>query len=861
MADKPKPLRRGRILFSILGLLLGVGVLPLVWTSYKLVSKSRDDLETSLKETQIAKAKTLARQAELYVGGAHSQIVTIARTLGLDAGKVPFAERLKQMDKPVNGLKPIDRYRQGEDRLVYLVVVDPQENSAESGQRLPDSRLTEQVKEGFQRGLHGTPMISVPIVSMAMKEPMIVMGEPVMADGRVMGVVLGVFSLQPIRQMTMDQGGASEVYVVDAGGRIVAHSDPAQEKLAADFSKVPIVAEFLQSRQRTGGTIGFKLDQKEMVGTFIPLTDDSGWGVVVQTDYDTALRTAITLRQQSFQMVAIVTALAVVFGTLFAGEISRPVQKLAEGARRLAGGDYGTRVSVRSRNEVGILADAFNVMGEEIQKAIEEVRRRAEENEELFMGSIRMLANAIDEKDPYTRGHSERVAYYSACCAKHLGMAPAEIRRVHLSGIIHDVGKIGIEDKILRKAAALTDEEYEIMKQHPDEGRAHPGCRAAAQGARRGRPDAPRERRRQRLPAQIEGRRDPAARAHRQRGGRVRRDDDRSAILEGDELRGRHRPAQVPVRKKVRPRLRGRLRAGVPDGRRDAGQGPQGLGGLAPVRHSCADGRRAEDARSRGGARGSSAVGLKENMIRKAVLSVTMAALLPALPASAQSSAEAEMRFSTGVMHLREGRVDLALEEFKKAVKEDGKNPYFQKGLGLAYSAKRDWKSAIAAFRRALELNPYYVDVRNDLAAALIGAGEREAGKKEFLTAYSDPTNPTPEISARNLGQAYFEDKNYAEAANWYRTSLNRNKDYADAYLGLADALSAAGRSEEAVVQLQAAVTQIPTDASLQLALGQALFRAGRFAEARTRLEEVVRKDPGGPLGRAAADQLKSVPK
>jgi Flp pilus assembly protein TadD len=248
-------------------------------------------------------------------------------------------------------------------------------------------------------------------------------------------------------------------------------------------------------------------------------------------------------------------------------------------------------------------------------------------------------------------------------------------------------------------------------------------------------------------------------------------------------------------------------------------------------------------------------------MIRKAVLSVTMAALLPALPASAQSSAEAEMRFSTGVMHLREGRVDLALEEFKKAVKEDGKNPYFQKGLGLAYSAKRDWKSAIAAFRRALELNPYYVDVRNDLAAALIGSGDREAGKKEFLTAYSDPTNPTPEISARNLGQAYFEDRNYPEAVNWYRTSLNRNKDYTDAYLGLADALQASGRSEEAVVQLQAAVTQIPTDASLQLALGQALFRAGRFAEARTRLEEVVRKDPAGALGRAAADQLKSVPK
>jgi HD-GYP domain-containing protein (c-di-GMP phosphodiesterase class II) len=117
-----------------------------------------------------------------------------------------------------------------------------------------------------------------------------------------------------------------------------------------------------------------------------------------------------------------------------------------------------------------VLADAFNLMGEEIQKAILEIQRAAQENKELFMGSIRMLANAIDEKDPYTRGHSERVAYYSACVAKHLGMTPEEVERVHLSGIIHDVGKIGIEDKILRKAAALTDDEYEIMKQHPTKG-------------------------------------------------------------------------------------------------------------------------------------------------------------------------------------------------------------------------------------------------------------------------------------------------------------------------------------------------------------------------------------------------------
>jgi superkiller protein 3 len=212
-------------------------------------------------------------------------------------------------------------------------------------------------------------------------------------------------------------------------------------------------------------------------------------------------------------------------------------------------------------------------------------------------------------------------------------------------------------------------------------------------------------------------------------------------------------------------------------------------------------------------------------------------------------------------MHLREGRVDLALEEFKRAAKEDPKNPYFQKGLGLAHAPKRAWKDAIACFRKALELNPYYVDVRNDLGSALIGSGDREAGKREFIAAFSDPTNPTPEISARNLGQVYLEEKNYPEAINWFRTSLSRNKDYPDPYLGLGEALVSAGRLEEAVAQLEAGVAAVPGDPGLHLALGQALFRAGRFTEAKPQLEEAMKKDPAGPVGREAATQLKALPR
>ncbi len=227
----------------------------------------------------------------------------------------------------------------------------------------------------------------------------------------------------------------------------------------------------------------------------------------------------------------------------------------------------------------------------------------------------------------------------------------------------------------------------------------------------------------------------------------------------------------------------------------------------------------------------------------------------------AQSPAEAELRFSTGVMHLREGRVDLALEEFKRAAKEDPKNPYFQKGLGQAYAAKRDWSQAISAFRRALELNPLYVDTRNDLGYALIMSGDRAGGKKEFLAAFSDPMNPAPEISAYNLGRAFMEEKDYTQATSWFRSSIGRNKSYSAPYLLLAEIQVTAGRNEEAVALLEAGAREAPNDPDLLLALARIYLKVGRLAEGRTKLDEAVKADPTGPVGRAAADQLKTLPK
>jgi Tfp pilus assembly protein PilF len=239
-----------------------------------------------------------------------------------------------------------------------------------------------------------------------------------------------------------------------------------------------------------------------------------------------------------------------------------------------------------------------------------------------------------------------------------------------------------------------------------------------------------------------------------------------------------------------------------------------------------------------------------------------LAALVAVLPAvaAAQMRPDPEASFNAGLAHLREGRAALALEEFKKAIREDPKNPYFYKGLGLAYARQNKLGDAIAAFRKAMELNPYYVDLRNDLGSVLVLSGKRDEGKAQFLSAFNDPMNPTPEISARNLGQAYFEEKHYDQSTNWYRTSLARNKAYPDAYLGLADTLAITGREDEAVVVLETGAKEAPDSAEMLLRLGQAYEKKGRHPEARARLEEAARKDPGGAVAQRATELLKRVP-
>ncbi len=115
--------------------------------------------------------------------------------------------------------------------------------------------------------------------------------------------------------------------------------------------------------------------------------------------------------------------------------------------------------------EAGLLSAAANIMSSHARNL-----ELFEAQESLLTGVVRAIINAIDAKDPYTCGHSDRVALYAKRIAARLGETVEACERIYMAGLLHDVGKIGIPDSILGKPGALTKEEYAIVKKHPEIG-------------------------------------------------------------------------------------------------------------------------------------------------------------------------------------------------------------------------------------------------------------------------------------------------------------------------------------------------------------------------------------------------------
>jgi putative nucleotidyltransferase with HDIG domain len=154
-------------------------------------------------------------------------------------------------------------------------------------------------------------------------------------------------------------------------------------------------------------------------------------------------------------------------GIWLARRITRPVHRLVEATRLVSAGDLEHQAPVTTHDEIGELTDSFNQMTRSLKEKSASLRTTMTQLQDTYLMTIEALAAAVEARDPYTHGHTRRVEEYATIMAQALGATEAEISALRRACVLHDIGKIGIEDSILRKQARLEPDEAMRMQKHP----------------------------------------------------------------------------------------------------------------------------------------------------------------------------------------------------------------------------------------------------------------------------------------------------------------------------------------------------------------------------------------------------------
>ena len=480
-----------RILWLVLGALLMVSVLPLGLYHRLVLQLSQDKLVDQERVQQTDLVRSLVLEIQHFESNLTQQLLserqildlteTARRTSLIDDVEDPVAE-----PKVTHLLENF--VESNPNTFIYLTAVGKSGRGTSASQGNFRAEQDPFVAKALQRGfvtclqsqqLQVTKFRSDPLALAPDNRPAFVVAVPLKdANDNFTGMLAAVVSLEPILRRLQDASvRGRSVFLVDHNGKIVAHHDTNNFVPGADARGNALVDQVraLPQDLRNTATMRFSETVKkrsvEMVGTYSTFPE-LNWAVIAERRLDAAESdTGVDeLNRQALVFASIVVLAAIVVGYFFAVGISGPIRGLAASTRAISRGEFHQRSVARGALEISELAENFNKMAGDIEEFIEKLKEAAEENRELFIGSIRMLAAAIDEKDPYTRGHSGRVAKYSTLIGQELGLSAEELDKLRISALLHDVGKIGVEDRVLKKPGALTPEEFALMKQHTVKG-------------------------------------------------------------------------------------------------------------------------------------------------------------------------------------------------------------------------------------------------------------------------------------------------------------------------------------------------------------------------------------------------------
>ncbi|HWW50391.1 MAG TPA: HD domain-containing phosphohydrolase [Verrucomicrobiae bacterium] len=470
-------MQRLRILWIVLGALLLVSIAPLWLYHRQVLGLSEEKLQDTERVQQSEVTRSLASETLQFEENLREQLQSERQVLALTGWiqDVDDALHAPQLSRLLQG------FVENNPNILYVTAVNKQARGQSSGSFRADQDPFVQValQRAFTASIQALNFVSEPFALGKDNRPALVVAVPLLADGQFSGMFASVVSIDRLLGRIQDASVRGRtVYIVDVRGHIIAYPDTRDLVPGRDVTSTSaIVKQFsnLPQQLRATETMRFTIAGKghpvEMIGTYSTIPE-LRWAVIAQRGLDDARLDAGVkeLTAQALRFVVIVTFVALIFGYLFAVGITRPIRGLVVSTRAISRAEFHERVVVRGAAEISELAETFNHMAGDIEQYVERLKQAAAENRELFLGSIRMLAAAIDEKDPYTRGHSGRVAKYSLVIGEVLGLNADDLDWLRISALLHDVGKIGVDDRVLKKPGKLTDEEFDLMKQHTIKG-------------------------------------------------------------------------------------------------------------------------------------------------------------------------------------------------------------------------------------------------------------------------------------------------------------------------------------------------------------------------------------------------------
>src|SRR5581483_3340304 len=462
--------KRIPILYVILGALLTVSVVPMYFYA-KVVAINRD----SMKRNEMYMQNTITRSLADDASQRHRNLKMMLQNLSA-AVQVTSGGNLDDATIASPEMRALlENFVSTGGDIAYASIVNSGARGVTAGRIVPDEFLQREMRKGFEAAKEGRAYNgqALQISSDNSTHTVMLVTRPIMAGDNFMGLISAVVDLDYLlnRLEEVSRGGLI-AYVVDSNGRLVAGAERSYA-IGQDMTSIELVKGFVDEGGRLAATHEFSMmvngNKTEMLGTYSPVPS-LNWAVIAQKPASEAYSGIYEMQRSARLLAILAVVMSVIISVSAARRITTPLQVLSEGSKALAQGDYSRRVELNTRTEIGELAQTFNIMSSEIEQHIDNLERAAAENRDLFLGSIQMLAGAVDEKDPYTRGHSDRVTRYSVLIATEMGLSNEEIEKIRISAQLHDVGKIGIEDRILKKPGALTQEEFEIMKTHTTKG-------------------------------------------------------------------------------------------------------------------------------------------------------------------------------------------------------------------------------------------------------------------------------------------------------------------------------------------------------------------------------------------------------